>query len=443
MRGRERSAPRGAVLVSMTFALMVSAWPAAVRAQTQPEPTITLEEAVDRAVATSPVMVQRRGAIQTANSAHRVAWGDFIPSLSFSSGASKSSSTRFNSETQTSVTTAASNSYNARLSASVDLFTGGRRLAQLAQTEAQTELAEVALLEQQFNVVLQAKTAFFDVLRNDDLVRVAEERIARAQQSLSAAVRRLQVGSATRSDSLRSQLELTQARQSLLQAQTARRAAAYTLGAMVGFEGPVGAELQQPLERRPLALSDAELYALVLEQSPVVQTAEANLEVSQAGVRSSRAQWFPSLGLSGGYTWNNNQFQLTEGNKSWSTGLSLSYPIFNGFAREDANERASVNLTVSRAQLEDARRQVRVNLDRVLNDLRLAEQQIDLAEEAMRVAQEDLRVLEARYAAGAAIILDQLTSQIAVTEAGINLIAARYDYQIARAQLEALVGREL
>lgn len=443
MRGRERSAPRGAVLVSMTFALMVSAWPAAVRAQTQPEPTITLEEAVDRAVATSPVMVQRRGAIQTANSAHRVAWGDFIPSLSFSSGASKSSSTRFNSETQTSVTTAASNSYNARLSASVDLFTGGRRLAQLAQTEAQNELAEVALLEQQFNVVLQAKTAFFDVLRNDDLVRVAEERIARAQQSLSAAVRRLQVGSATRSDSLRSQLELTQARQSLLQAQTARRAAAYTLGAMVGFEGPVGAELQQPLERRPLALSDAELYALVLEQSPVVQTAEANLEVSQAGVRSSRAQWFPSLGLSGGYTWNNNQFQLTEGNKSWSTGLSLSYPIFNGFAREDANERASVNLTVSRAQLEDARRQVRVNLDRVLNDLRLAEQQIDLAEEAMRVAQEDLRVLEARYAAGAAIILDQLTSQIAVTEAGINLIAARYDYQIARAQLEALVGREL
>jgi outer membrane protein TolC len=98
---------------------------------------------------------------------------------------------------------------------------------------------------------------------------------------------------------------------------------------------------------------------------------------------------------------------------------------------------------VSRAQLDDQQRLARVNLDRVLNNVRLAEQQITLTEEAQQVAQEDLRVVSSRYALGAATILDQITSQVAVTQAGIDLIAARYDYQIARAQLEALVGREL
>jgi hypothetical protein len=56
---------------------------------------------------------------------------------------------------------------------------------------------------------------------------------------------------------------------------------------------------------------------------------------------------------------------------------------------------------------------------------------------------EDLRLQEARYANNASTILDQITSQVAVAEAEQSLIAARYDYQVTRAQLEALVGRDL
>jgi outer membrane protein len=439
MTGWLKSAPAGAVLAWVGMVLL----PAAGLAQQQPEPTITLNEAVERALQVSPVMVQRQGAIRTASSAERVAWGDFIPSLSMSSGASRSSATRYSQETNTTITVPTSNSYSARLSSSVDLFTGGRRMAQMRQVRAQTDAAEVALLEQRFNVALQAKRAYFEVLRNDDLVRVTEERIERAARGLEAAIRRIQVGSGTRSDSLRSQLEMTQARQSLLQAQTNRRNAAFALGAMVGYNGPVGAAADQSLARTPLSMTDEELVAIVLEQSPAVQTAEANLRANQAGMSSARSQYFPNLSLSGSYAWNNSEVSINTGNTSWSTSIGLSYPIFNGFSREDANERASVNVTISRAQLEDAQRQARVGLDRILANLRLGEQQIELAEEALRVAQEDLRVLESRYALGAATILDQIISQIAVTEAEINLIAARYDYQIARAELEALVGREL
>ncbi len=439
IRGQLGSAPPGAVLV---WAIAVLCMPASGEAQARPEPSVTMAEAVERALQVSPLMVQRQGAVQTAESAERVALGDFIPSLSMSTGGSYSSSTRFNPTTNTTVSGSAE-SYNARLSSSVELFSGGRRFAQMRQTRAQTETAEAAVVEQRFNVALLAKQSFFNVLRQDDLVRVAEERIARAERGLDAAVRRLQVGSATLSDSLRARFELTQARQQLLQAQNNRRAAAYTLGALIGFEGPVGARLEAPLAPRPLTVSDEELFAIVLEQSPAVRTALAAVRSTEASLSSSRAQYFPTISVSGNYTWNNQQFQLSQGTTSWSTGISLSYPIFNGFSREDANERASVNVRVSRAQLEDEQRQVRVQLDAALNDLRLAEQQIELAEEALRVAQEDLRVLESRYSLGAATILDQITSQIAVTQAEIDMIAARYDYQIARAQLESLAGREL
>ena len=61
----------------------------------------------------------------------------------------------------------------------------------------------------------------------------------------------------------------------------------------------------------------------------------------------------------------------------------------------------------------------------------------------MIVAEEDLRITRERYRLSVAIILDVVTSQIALDQARVNLVTSRYDYVIAKAQLEAVVGRTL
>jgi TolC family type I secretion outer membrane protein len=406
------------------------------------EMVVTLEQAVELAQRASPTLAQRLGTVRTAESAERVQLGSFLPSLSLSSSASLSSSERFDPDLGTSVSNA-SDSYSAGVSSSIDLFTAGRRGAQLRQARANTDVAEAAVVQQQFAVALQAKQTFFNVLRADELIHLSEARVVRAEQALDAAERRMAVGSGTRSDVLRAQLELNQARQAVLQAQSQRRTAAYALGAVVGVDGPVGAEADLPAGPTPLALSDAELVQLAIEQSPAVRTAEAGVHADEAGLRASRTQYFPTLRASGGYDWFNQTAALDGGRTSWSTRLSLSYPIFNGFGREDAVERANVQLSVSRIEVEAARRQARADLESVLTALRLAEQQIVLAQEAVNVASEDLRVVEERYRLGAAISIDLLQSQAALVQAENDLVAARYDYVVARAQIEALVGRQL
>lgn len=238
---------------------------------TAEEPTVTLEQAVELAWQHSPALAQREGAVTTSRSAERVQIGSFLPNLSFSSGASLASTERFNPQTNTTVS-GSNDSYSAGLSASVDLFTAGRRGAQLRQARANTDAALASVVEQRFAVALQAKQSFFDVRRADELIRVAEARVMRAQQSEQAAQRRMQVGSGTRSDVLRAQLEANQARQALLQAQSQRRAATYALGALIGADGPVAAQPGEEVVPAPLALTDEELIELVERQSPVVQT---------------------------------------------------------------------------------------------------------------------------------------------------------------------------
>lgn len=412
-------------------------------ATAQDERTVTLEEAIELALRHSPQIAQATGAMSNAESAERTAWGAFLPSLSLSTRTSLSSSTRFNSETNTVVTSPSSQSYNAGLSSSIDLFTGGRRGAQLEQARAQTAAAEVAFVQQRFAVMLAAKRAVFDVLQADELIRIAEARVQRAREGVEAATRRMEVGSGTRSDVLRAGLELTNAQQSLLQARSQRRTAAFALGRLVGESGHVGARLTEPLQPRPLAYSREELLQLVLEQAPSVRSAVAAQRAADASVRSARAQYLPTLSASASYNLVNQEVDFRTANKSWSIGAGISYPIFNRFQREDAVARANVQADIARVQLEDAKRQARAEFERVMAGLELAEQQIALAEEAVQAAEEDLRMQEERYRLGVATIIDRVTSQLNLVQAEVDRIAARYAYQLARAELEALVGRSL
>ena len=61
----------------------------------------------------------------------------------------------------------------------------------------------------------------------------------------------------------------------------------------------------------------------------------------------------------------------------------------------------------------------------------------------MAVADEDLRVTRERYRLQVSIILDVVTAQLAADQARVDLVNARYDYVLARAELEAILGREL
>ena len=189
--------------------------------------------------------------------------------------------------------------------------------------------------------------------------------------------------------------------------------------------------------------TELEIMELAEMASPSVIAASESTASAGLGVSAARTQYIPSLRLSSGYNWQNQQASFQGGSTSWNMSLSLSYPIFNGFQRESSIDRAQYTLRVSRLQEDDARLAAREQADAALQSLLTAEQAILIAQDAAFVAAEDLRVVRERYSVGAATILDVLVSQNAATQADVDVVTARYDYILARAELEAILGREL
>jgi outer membrane protein TolC len=410
------------------------------------ERTITLEEALELAERVQPGIVQARGFVRSADAALRTNTGSFLPSLSLSASSSNASSNRFNSATGQIVSAPSSSSYSGGIGLSLDLFEGFRRFNQRDAARADVAAADASLTNEQYLAALVTKQSFFAALATQELVRVAERRIERAEQQLSVSVDKLRAGAATRSDSLRSRVELGSAQLALLRAEADLAAAQANLGRQIGVGGRVAAAFDTTLLAPLGALNLNALVAEAIGGAPRVLLADADASAAASQVSVARGSYWPTLSASysNGYSGFEAPWGSTEGYvNNWSFRFSLSWTIFNGFQREGQIVNAGVQRDNAQARAADTRRDVHAQVIRLTADLESAWRAIEIADGSLIAAQEDLRVQQERYGVGAATIVELLTSQVALDEAEVEVVRARYDYVVARAQLEALIGRSL
>jgi outer membrane protein TolC len=338
---------------------------------------------------------------------------------------------------------AAQTAYGAGISANLDLFTGGRRGAVRHEAAALSRAADAGLISQRFLTRLGAQQGYLEVLRGHELVQVAEDGLRVAEKSLAFAQARAEAGTATPSDVLRAKLGVSQARRQWIAARDTLASGAAALGRLVGADGPVDAERTVTLDPTALALDDSAVVRVAVHDAPSVQQAQALVTASSASVRAAKSQYAPTIQAGGGYNWGNNGQVTGALRQGWVVQVGTSFPLFNGFVREDAVTRADVAAEVASSFAADTRRLSRAEAFRLLGSLHVAEQDVRLAAEAVQLATEDLRVISVRYRGGIATILDQLTSQQNLIQAELDLVSARFTYQVTRATLEALVGQEL
>ena len=426
--------------VARILALTLSVPAAAQQAPVAQHLEVTLAEAIQRALLVQPAMVQAQGDQRTAGASRRSSLGAYLPTLSTSASAGRSNQWTF----RDTIRIPPVYSYSGGLTATLELFDGFRRLATLGSTAANQDAAEAGVVNQRFQVTLATKQAFYNALATEELVRVAQSQVRRAQQQLQISVEKLRAGSATRSDSLRSTVDYGNARITLLQALANLATAQANLGRQVGVDQPVRAVPDSALPSLP---DTAVLEASALEDTPQVRQSEAQASAARAQVWTARAQYWPTLSVS--YS-NNRQGTATPNfplfnnyPETFAWRFGVSWTIFNGFSREQQQVTAGVNRDVAEARAADTRRLVNAQLTQQIAAMTTAYAKIDIARANVAAATEDLRVQNERYRVGAATILDLLISQSALTTAEGDLVQARFDYLIARAQVEALLGRTL
>ena len=432
--------------------LAAIAFPVATSAQSAgpqgPPRAITLQEAVAMAKQNALVVVEAHGRQRTSAASTRTAYGAFLPAVSVSAGATRryASATTF-IDTNGEVRTVSSDPWasSAGLSANVTLFSGGGRIFDLRAARAREKASEVNEAAAQFQAALDAKQQYYNVLAARESQVAASAQLEQAEQQRRTAIARANARVATRSDSLRAEILYRTAQLAIVDARVALETANAALTRAVGSEEPLTAA-EDVTEHPGLALDDAALRALALD-GPSVRQARAERSAARAAQKSAWTDYLPAVNANysrtGSGSGSSPQFVDPDFGYTGRLSLTASLPIFDQFQRELRVTQAKVDQANAEASLRDARLGAIETFTTQLGVFHSAQERVVSQAATVEAAEEDLRVQQQRYAVGASTLLDVLTSQTQLNQARRDLIRARYDQRIAKAQLETLVGREL
>ena len=402
-------------------------------------PRITLGEAIRRSAQLDPDYVKALGQIDNAEWGRRAAMlAFFVPSVEFGLDETKYSQQFFNPANPANPT---STLVVGRASASYEVFSL-RKFAEVSRTKAELASAEAGELEQRFQAALETESSYYDVLVNQELSRVTNERVLRARQGLTVARARVTSGAAVQTDSLQLVLELIRAQVEGLRQRNALRTAQLELGRRVGVPGPVDAVPADTAPAPELPISIEEAVRIGLDQGPQYRAARANESSAEATLRSHRGDYLPVVTLGGLHQRYDTQLFPGAANIT-SVTFGISFPLWNNGQREIEVSRARVDRDVARAIREDLERAVRRDVSSAYDTYQTATAAVDLAQVAVTVAQQNYRMQELRYRSGATTILDLLDAQVSLAEAEAGLVQARYQTRLALARLEAILGRRL
>jgi outer membrane protein TolC len=402
-------------------------------------PRITLREALERSARLDPNYVRALGGVDNAEWGRVAALTAFVvPTLTASTDITRADQPLFNFGTGT----ALKKSSSATLTARLDLFTGGQKLAGWRQARAQLEAAQATEAQARFASALLTESDYYAALAAEELTRVTTNRVRRAEEQLTIARARVQSGAAVQTDSLQLLLELSRAQVDSLRQHSTLRNARLELGRRVGL--PIGAE-PVPLDTvaaQPLPFSFDDAVRRALAQGPAYRIARANERSAQAQLFGRRGSYLPRASLTMTKSAFDSTFFPSLVNRTLFT-LTVSLPIWDGAQREIALSQARVNRDVARAIREDLERAGRRDVGVAYDAYETARAQFALNTSALAVARENFRVQDTRYRSGATTILDLLDAQFSLTQAEADLVQARFTTRLALAALEAMLGERL
>jgi len=332
------------------------------------------------------------------------------------------------------------NFHSTNVSLSQMLFDFGRTLDAIRSASADVEAVTADLETTRQTVIFNTKQAYYGLLSSRQLQRVAEETVRQNQKHLEDAQARFEVGVAPRFDVTQAQVQVSNAELNLVTARNNVALGHETLRTAMGISEPTDFVPVDALERQPLSLNDADILHQAYSNRPELHSVGAQQEAAAERSAELQKQYLPSITGSAQYNWTGRDYPLQEG---WVVGMILSVPLFDSILTTSQLGEARANEQRLRAQEEDLRQQVTLEVRRSFLELRRAEESIRVSEQTEVQARENLALAEGRYQAGVGNIIEVTDAQTSLTSARANTIQALYNFKTAVAQLEKAVGRPL
>ena len=320
------------------------------------------------------------------------------------------------------------------------LFDFGRTLHAIRSAVADVDASRSDLETLKQTVIFNTKQAYYSLLSTQRLLKVGEETVRQNTQLLEEAQARLEVGLAPRFDVTQSQVQLSNAQLNLVIAKNNVALSHETLRTALGSPQPLTFSVEDTLDRRSFTFDAETILQLAYASRSELRSIQAQQRMTAERVASLQKQYLPSVSGDAQYNWTGREHPLQDG---WQLGVTLTFPLFNDIRTIAQVGEVQANLRRLKAEEENLRLKITLEVRRSLLTLRQAEESIRVNEQTVVQAQENTELAEGRYTAGVGNIIEVTDAQVSLTSARANQIHALYTFKTALADLERATGKAL
>lgn len=335
--------------------------------------------------------------------------------------------------------------YSTQVGVKQILYQGGKIINAIKVGEYNYIATEAVLDKAKLETVLNVKKAFYTLLLSDTFLELNKAILDNTQEHLDFIQARFNSGEVSESDVIK----MRSAKAAVLQAYAASLNQTESVQALLNnllfFDKEVKIKPLGQFAYAPKDIAYDEAFLKAMQFRPEIKQLEAQTNAAEKGIEIAKADSRPTVSASWDYYSSSNLASGTTKNYNDYNvlGITVSWPIFDGWLTRSKVEQAIIDLKEVQLLKEKTIRDIALELKTAYLDLKNALEKIKSVNEELSVYKDNLSVIEEKYKAGIASLLDLHDAQISYSVALFNQSQVNYDYVVAKAKFDKATGGQL
>ena len=424
---------------------IVAALPAAAGATQTARPLLTLDQAVQAALAGN---FRIKAAVEDAKGAEQDrsrARAEMLTSAQLNYSYSSLGEQPFSSGSGQTIYTASDDVYHWDVTLIQPLFTGFALSANYDMSRLTVQIRELERQQVVLDVVRDVKSAYFNLLRSEKRIMVSDDAVDALRAHASDGEKFYRQGLIPFNDLLQSQVALADALQQRERARAGAQMALSRLNLLLSEPLDSATRIEDIDSPSPYEFEFESLLSDALLNRPVLQALRLGVQKLQHAARGVRSAYYPQVSLVGQYEQNGDDpaADANDYANAFNKSLSLqaTWTFFEWGKTRAAVARSRHDRRALEQRIKELENGVRLEVQQAWLNLQVAEKNIHTAQKALIQARENWRITNLQYQQQVATSTEVLDARAFLTQADNNYYDALYGYMVARAEMERAVGR--
>ena len=304
------------------------------------------------------------------------------------------------------------------------------------------ELAVEKARSSKIGMIKQVKQAFYAVLLAEKSYEVVSEVYNNAQKNYEKTEQRFNVGKASELERLRAQVTMMNAEPSVSSAENAVLLATWQLKAVMGIDLNTDIKVVGDLNDYTNTLLAPYVSEDDLTNNSTLMQLDIQDRMLESTIKMQKRQYIPTLAANINYNYSAMGDETLNWFPSSNAAVSLSIPVFDGFQKHYNIKQSKVSKSMLELQREDTERNLRVAIRNYNDQMALCIKNYQAANATVDVAQKSYNISEKMYEVGKTTMVELNDAQVALMQAQLTQAQAIYNFMVAKASLDELIGKE-